>query len=100
MQAGRQLGMQVGRQAATWLDRSIGPAERARRGVRVEATDTPLAEYEGHHLGDARQLGGRRPQGAEHLVRVRVRARVRVRVRVRARVRARVRGKVRVGVTG
>ena len=38
----------------------------------MEATDTSLAEYEGHHLGDARQLGGSRPQGAEHLVRVRV----------------------------
>ena len=59
----------------------------------MQATDTPLAEYEGHHLGEARQLGGRRPQGAEHLVRVRVRA------RVRARVRVRVRARVRAGVT-
>ena len=62
----------------------------------MEATDTPLAEYEGHHLGDARQLGGRRPQGAEHLVRLRARARVRVRLRVRARARVRARVRVRV----
>ena len=56
---------------------TVGPAERARRGVRVQGPHAPLAEYEVHHLCHARQLGGRRLQRAEHLVTVRVRVRLR-----------------------
>ena len=56
---------------------TVGPAERARRGVRVQGPHAPLAENEVHHLCHARQLGGRRLQRAEHLVTVRVRVRLR-----------------------
>eukprot|EP00964_Phaeocystis_antarctica_P010028 scaffold5478_cov63-Phaeocystis_antarctica.AAC.4 len=55
---------------------TVGPAERAGRGVRVQGPHAPLAEYEVHHLCHARQLGGRRLQRAEHLVTVRVRVRL------------------------